>query len=201
MNGILPANCRRKVRVLQKRGRARRRKNKQLQSLLRAVPQKHIFRRIPEIGFERRIHQRRRFKRGCKIESIFRMDQMPRSKFCARGPGIFPPLPDSMEFPDPFGWWVRRSVCSIALLLVCLDWKSDSGSMRVSKRAGVRRVRRSVYYTTSFLVCPRRRTKFPIILRLDYKVATLPSASLLPNTHKVGLIATSLVLPRVAGFQ
>jgi hypothetical protein len=22
--------------------------------------------------------------------------------------------------------WVRRSVCSIALLLVCLDWKSDS---------------------------------------------------------------------------
>jgi hypothetical protein len=58
------------------------------------------------------------------------MDQMPRSKFCARGPGIFPPLPDSMEFPDPFGWWVRRSVCSIALLLVCLDWKSDSFSYR-----------------------------------------------------------------------
>jgi len=103
VNGILPANCRRKVRVLQKRGRARRRKNKHLQSLLRAVPQKHIFRRIPEIGLERRIHQKRRFKRGCKIESIFRMDQMPRSKFCARGPGIFPPLPDSMEFPDPFG--------------------------------------------------------------------------------------------------
>jgi hypothetical protein len=72
----------------------------------------------------------RRFKRGCKIESIFRMDQMPRSKFCARGPGIFPPLPDSMEFPDPFGWWVRRSVCSIALLLVCLDCASDSSSYR-----------------------------------------------------------------------
>ena len=106
VNGILPANCQPKVRGLQKRGRARRarrRKNKQLQSLLRAVPQKHIFRRIPEIGFERRIHQRRRFKRGCKIESIFRMDQMPRLKFCARGPGIFPSLPDSMEFPDPFG--------------------------------------------------------------------------------------------------
>ena len=80
---------------------------------------------------------------------------------------------------------------------------SNSGSMRVSKRAGVRRVRKSVYYTTSFLVCPRRRTKFPIILRLDYKVATLPSASLLPNTHRalLGLIATSLVLPRVAGFH
>jgi hypothetical protein len=31
------------------------------------------------------------------------MDQMPRLKFCARGPGIFPSLPDSMEFPDPFG--------------------------------------------------------------------------------------------------
>jgi len=55
---------------------------------------------------------------------------MPRSKFCARGPGIFPPLPDSMEFPDPFGWWVRRSVCSIALLLVCLDCASDSSSYR-----------------------------------------------------------------------
>jgi hypothetical protein len=106
VNGILPANCRRKVRVLQKRGRARRarrRKNKRIQNFLQAVPQKHIFRRIPEIGFERRIHQRRRFKRGCKIESIFPMDQMPHPKFCARGPGIFPPLPDSMEFPDPFG--------------------------------------------------------------------------------------------------
>jgi hypothetical protein len=26
--------------------------------------------------------------------------------------------------------WVRRSVCSIALLLECLDWKSDSFSYR-----------------------------------------------------------------------
>jgi hypothetical protein len=35
----------------------------------------------------------------------------------------------------------------------------------------------SVYCTTSFSVCSRRRTKMPIIypeLRLDYKVATHP---------------------------
>jgi hypothetical protein len=39
-------------------------------------------------------------------------------------------------------------------------------------------VRRSVYCTASFWVCSRRPTKFPIIypdLRLDYKVATLPT--------------------------
>jgi hypothetical protein len=41
-------------------------------------------------------------------------------------------------------------------------------------------VRRSVYRTASFSVCSRRRTKFPIIytdLRLDFKVATHPTAS------------------------
>jgi hypothetical protein len=39
-------------------------------------------------------------------------------------------------------------------------------------------VRRSVYCTSYFSVCSRRRTKFPLIypdLRLDYKVATHPS--------------------------
>jgi hypothetical protein len=40
----------------------------------------------------------------------------------------------------------------------------------------------SVYFTTSFSVCSRRRTKTPIIypgLRLDYKVATHPDNALL----------------------
>jgi hypothetical protein len=63
------------------------------------------------------------------------MDQMPRSKFCARGPGIFPPLPDSMEFPDPFGWWVRRSVCSIFLLIL---WQTLSKHLSQNKCINIR---------------------------------------------------------------
>jgi len=49
--------------------------------------------------------------------------------------------------------------------------------IRKAKRAGARRVRRSVYCTASFSVCSLRRAKFPIIypdLRLDCKVATHP---------------------------
>ena len=41
-------------------------------------------------------------------------------------------------------------------------------------------MRRSVYCIASFSVCSRRRTELPIIyadLRLDYKLATLPSIS------------------------
>jgi hypothetical protein len=47
-----------------------------------------------------------------------------------------------------------------------------------AKRAAV-----SVYCTTSFSVCSRRRTKMPIIypsLRLDYKVATHPGKAQVP---------------------
>lgn len=106
VKGIPPANCRRKMRVVHKRSRkrrVRRRKNKQLRSLLRAKRQKHIFRRIPETDFERRIHQNRSSKSGCWFESIFGMDQVPRPKFCPRRPRVFAALPHSTQFSDPFG--------------------------------------------------------------------------------------------------
>jgi diacylglycerol kinase len=56
VNGIRPANCQRKVRVLRKKGLASQGRHKKclnLRTLLRAELRRLIFRRIPEIGLSK----------------------------------------------------------------------------------------------------------------------------------------------------
>jgi len=91
VNDILPANCRRKVRVLQRRvqkRQARRTKNRPLQRPPRAVPQRPIFRRIHDTGFEQRIRQKRGVKVGSWFEPICGWIKCRAQSFAHAGRGI-----------------------------------------------------------------------------------------------------------------
>jgi len=60
-------------------------------------------------------------------------------------------------------------------------WRTIAGYEAIHRSAKAKRAAVSVYCTTSFSVCSRRRTKMPIIypdLRLDYKLATHPCRKL-----------------------
>jgi len=88
-NGILPANCRRKLRVSQRKDPARRRKAKKLPRLLQAVLPRHIFRRVPDIRLSVESTKEDDLKRAARSNRFFGWIKGRAQSFAHAGRGFY----------------------------------------------------------------------------------------------------------------